>query len=171
MSFKPGPGAAPHIFKLTGPLYGQRSASRRWYETFSDWLRSDEMGFEPCSKEPCMFWNRSTGARLALYVDDVLLRATREVSERFHEQLQGRFKCRGEADYLTANTPLEFLGFELTMEHAVGGDAVYMDQCTVMEQFLNEFNAARLQLKDAPMPTKKLLRSDPCLSVPVLTYP
>ena len=35
VSYRPWAGADERIFKLRGPLYGQRSASRRWFETVS----------------------------------------------------------------------------------------------------------------------------------------
>eukprot|EP00658_Telonema_sp_P-2_P060676 TRINITY_DN49520_c0_g1_i1.p1 TRINITY_DN49520_c0_g1~~TRINITY_DN49520_c0_g1_i1.p1 ORF type:complete len:823 (+),score=126.72 TRINITY_DN49520_c0_g1_i1:1202-3670(+) len=46
-------GAVEQVFQLLGPLYGQRSASRRWYETIVGWLTAPPSkggaGFEQVS--------------------------------------------------------------------------------------------------------------------------
>ena len=46
------------IFQLLGPLYGQRSASRRWHKTFKRWLASQ--GYVADRNEPCAFYHEGT---------------------------------------------------------------------------------------------------------------
>ena len=70
------------IFKLLGPIYGQRAASREWYFTLSRWLTSDDMDFEQGSNEPCLFVNPITGGvKLVIYCDGFLVRGSGHESE------------------------------------------------------------------------------------------
>lgn len=106
MSYKAWEQAATEVYRLKGGLYGQRSASRRFYETIARWL--NEQGYYQSANEPCLF-KHENGSLIALYVDDVLLRATMERSVKFHAALGKRFECRGDPSYLTPQTPLDFL--------------------------------------------------------------
>ena len=45
VSYKPYAGGREYVFQLSGPVYGQRSASRAWYNTVSQWL-VQEMGYK-----------------------------------------------------------------------------------------------------------------------------
>ena len=42
VSYKTHRGATTRYYKLLGPLYGQRSASRRWYQTITAWLTAEK---------------------------------------------------------------------------------------------------------------------------------
>ena len=44
VSYTPYPGGPKYVFRLRGPIYGQRSAPRAWYKTVSAWM-VDEMAF------------------------------------------------------------------------------------------------------------------------------
>ena len=96
------------VCELLGPLCGQRSASRAWYETVAGWLTSDEMGFVQGENEPCVFRNDGTGMRVVLYVDDLLCRGPQDESDRFHLALGERFTCRGCQSQLSPDNPIEF---------------------------------------------------------------
>ena len=79
------------MFKLHGPLYGQRCASKDWYNTVSAWLESE--GYVKSKNEPCLFVN-GQGFRVVIWVDDVLCRGSAEQTETFHTKLEERFECR-----------------------------------------------------------------------------
>ena len=48
------PGAEKEFYELTGPIYGQRAASLKCFETLREWLVKD-MGFVEGKNEPCVF--------------------------------------------------------------------------------------------------------------------
>jgi hypothetical protein len=158
-------GAVEQVFQLLGPLYGQRSASRRWYETIVGWLTAPPSkggaGFEQGKNEPCLFRDPVTGLRVVLYVDDLLVVGDAKASRDFHEALGERFSCRDPAEYLAVDNDLEFLGFTITEERVDEVRSVYMDQEDAVGDFLSEFKHQALQLKQSPMPTKTLFHSDP----------
>lgn len=101
-----------------------------------------------------------TGVRLVLYVDDLLVRGTMEHSRAFHRALEERFKCRDPPEYLTSEHNIDFIGFNVSMEDRADGVHVYMDQKDSIEGLIREFDAEVLQLKSAPMPSKRLMQSD-----------
>ena len=38
VSYKPYSGGLEYLFRLLGPVYGQRSAGRAWFKTVTSWL-------------------------------------------------------------------------------------------------------------------------------------
>ena len=68
MKYRPYKGAELEVYELLGPLYGQRSASKRWYQTITTWMKTQ--GFEKGHNEPCVLQNPTTGLVVVLYVDD-----------------------------------------------------------------------------------------------------
>ena len=53
VKYKPYPGAHTRVFRLKGPLYGQRTAPYVWWDTLSEWMR--DMGFIQSKNDPCMY--------------------------------------------------------------------------------------------------------------------
>ena len=157
VSYKAHKRAVERIFKLLGPLYGQRSASRRWYETLTKWLL--RQGFEQGVHEPCLFRHPETGVQVLLYVDDLLVKGSDVASAGFHAALGRRFECKDET-YLTVDTPLEFLGFQIELEVVEGETAIYMTQQDAMVQFLSQFERNEIPPKTSPMPTRQLFHSN-----------
>ena len=152
-------GAQERMYELLGPLYGQRSASRRWYETFAGWLTSKEMGFIQGNNEPCLFRHPETGLVVVLYVDDVLSRGSEHDTDAFHLALGKRFKCKPE-ERLAVDHQLDFLGFTLTKSFVNDSPAIYIDQQESMISFLSKFERKQLKPRACPMPTNSLLHSD-----------
>jgi hypothetical protein len=150
------------VYRLRGPLYGQRSAGRRWYETIASWLTDPVKGpgLIQSENEPCLFVGKK-GFCLALYVDDLLVRGTEAQSECFHTMLGERFECRDAPSYLAVGAPLEFLGFTLKMEEREDDTHVYMDQSDALTTFLAEFDLEAIRAQDCPMPSLTKLYSDP----------
>ena len=69
------------VFQLLGPLYGQRDASYRWWESLSAWLATQ--GYARSKHHQCLFTNPETHMRLAVHVDDILVRGSRKQTELF----------------------------------------------------------------------------------------
>jgi len=156
-SYRQYRGGPVKYYRLRGPLYGQRSAPRRWYQTFASWLK-DDLGMEAGLNEPCVF--NSDGLTVLIYVDDCLTRGSAEATAKFHRALEAKFKATQE-EYLGVDSSLEFLGFNISKERGSGGVSVYMDQETALKAMLSDFTHAALPPKDSPMPTKALFDSDP----------
>ena len=55
VGYKAHKHASLRIFQLLGPLYGQRDASHRWWETLSEWLI--KVGFERSENDKCAFYH------------------------------------------------------------------------------------------------------------------
>ena len=72
-----------YVFKLLGPIYGQRSAPRAWYETLSKFL-IDELGYIQGENEPCLFVHPETGFTMVIHVYDILCRGSKKDSDAFY---------------------------------------------------------------------------------------
>ena len=75
-----------------------------WYRTLATWLTSEKMGFEAGKNDPCIFYNKVTGLRLVVVVDDILVRGTAEVTEKFHRDLNDRSGIT-DPTYLAEDSP------------------------------------------------------------------
>jgi hypothetical protein len=159
-SYQAYKGAVQRMFALLGPLYGQRSASRRWYETLASWLTSDAMGFVQGCNEPCLFRHPVTGLVVVIYVDDVITRGNGAATAEFQAALGAEFECTAE-QYLGVDNELDFLGFTLSKEVVDGEVFYYMDQQGAVEELLLLFERESLQLRSSPMPSTYLFDSDP----------
>ena len=63
-----------------------------WYTTLKTWLCDPKgQGFVAGKNDPCMFVNPRTGLRLAIVVDDIICRGSKEVTEMFYRDLGSRF--------------------------------------------------------------------------------
>ena len=179
VSYKTHKLGKTRYYELLGPLYGQRSASRRWFETISKWLtapKGDGCGFVKCSaseaepllgcgfkqgkNEPCLFRDPDTGFTLVLYVDDILTAGSSEMTEKFHAALGEKFACKDQT-YLADDSDLDFIGFSVTQQHLDGVRHIYLDQQCAMQQLLDSFDRSQLQWQASPMPTKQLFHSNP----------
>ena len=156
-SYTACPGAPTRYFRMLGPLYGQRSAPRRWYDTMSEWLRG--YGLRQGCNEPCVF--SSPDLTVVLYVDDLIVRGSPDATAAFHAALGSKdgFACTPYEE-LSAGHPLDFLGFTISKDVVGGQCSIYMDQEDSVREFLADFSSSALQLKGSPMPTKALFDSD-----------
>jgi hypothetical protein len=158
--WKQSKDAPEKYYQLLGPLYGQRSAGRCWFETLSTWLIQD--GFVQGKNDPCLFTNTSTGLVVVVYVDDIITRGEPEVTAAFHERFGDRFMCT-DVEYLAPDHELDFLAFTIRQEVSDGGLFIYMDQREAVESLLADFDLATVPLKSSPMPSKELFHSDSSL--------
>ena len=67
--------------------------------------RCQARSFKKLRYEPCLFVNAES-VKVLLWVDDVLVRGSKEASDRFHDALEARFECRdGARQYGTIEAP------------------------------------------------------------------
>ena len=104
------------LFKQTGPLYGEKSAPRRWQETLHAFL--DELGFIPVENSPSD-WVRygqtsSDDIILMIWVDDILGDGPYETVHEFIILLKKRFQCKDER-WLTPGHTLDHVGIIISL--------------------------------------------------------
>ena len=148
-------GAQKHVFRLTGPIYGQRSAPRAFYNTLLDWLVKD-MGYIRAKNDPCVFRNEVTGHRLVCWVDDILTRGSKESTDAFFEALARRFDCK-DPEYLTEGDKIVYTGWEISM-FKKGGDTWYkLSQEVEMNRFLGDIGMESGPTRVAPMADRAVM--------------
>ena len=157
VSYKPYPGATTQYFQLMGPIYGQRAAPKAWFETFTKWLVSE--GFEQGKNEPCTFYKKGKGSKpglaVVVYVDDCLVRGNEQDSKEFYKKLEKKFQIK-DPTYLTEQSPLQFLGFEIAMNDGF----VEVDQEVAIERFLEGQQGLPAARVGSPMPSVNALHED-----------
>ena len=79
------------VCQLQKALYGLKQAPRVWYRTLAEFLL--ELGFQKCVYDGALFVNETTGIRVAVYVDDLLILGPAvEAIRALKDQLQHRFR-------------------------------------------------------------------------------
>ena len=97
-------------FQQSGPLYGEKSAPRRWEDTIAPWY--GEIGYERGENEPCAFYDETNDALSLLYIDDNFIDAEEEDIKILDERLDDRFDCR-DIEWLSTGEELDYLGLQL----------------------------------------------------------
>ena len=134
-------------YRLLAPLYGMKSAPVRWEQTLSDFLESPEMGFRKGKNQPCIYWNPKTDLLIAVYVDDILADGDEADVKDFFEKLADRFEC-GEPDWLNPETPLDFIGMEVSMD----SERIYLSMESYTEKALAVMGMSDCNPRAVPMP-------------------
>ena len=156
VSYQPCKSVPIQYFQLLGPLYGQRSASMRWYHTVKKWLISE--GFKSGLNEPCVF-THPNGLRIAVWVDDIIVRGSPAATEDFYTKLGKRFDIK-DPSYLTPQSPLCFVGLDIEEQHTSEGPVRVMHQNSVMAEYLNSLDIQPNPIVMCPMPESAALWSD-----------
>ena len=152
-------GAPVRVFQLMGPLYGQRDAGYKWYETLVEWLTSEEVGFQQSDTDLCLFFNPVTRLRLAVHVDDVIVRGSRVQSEKFWAALQEKFPLK-HWEYVEEGQPQLYTGIQIGKEITDGVQYYTMSMEHDIRVFLEDSGMTEVQQVTAPMPTKQEILSD-----------
>ena len=148
------------VYKLLGPLYGQRDAPLRWYETFKDFML--EEGFTAGKNDVCIFYNAKTKMKVALHVDDVLTRGGRSETEAFFERMRSRFNMKV-VEYIEPGTSRVFLAIEIGVEEADGATYVTMTQEQDVRAFAEAQGISMVRMGRSPMPDKHRIFKDKTL--------
>ena len=159
VSYKAYREAAEHLFRLHGPLYGQRCASKKFYLTMAGWL--SDQGFEQAKNEPCLFVHKMTGMRVIIVVDDLLVRGPADQTDLFHDALETRFECSpGSRKLLTPECDIDYCGMNMSVTITDGVKEYSIDQTEGMQKLLDEFGMSEGSVNSSPMPNSDLLLSD-----------
>ena len=157
IGYKPYPGAKLRIFQLKGPLYGQRDASYRWWESISEWLMS--RGFLRSHNDKCMFFNPETRMRLGIHVDDIIARGSNRQTKLFWADLATKYSLKM-VETVDYDNPLVYTGY--TIGKVLRGDTQWytMDMASDITAFMVDVNMNGSRKVTAPMPYKHELTSD-----------
>ena len=104
----------------------------RWYHTVKKWLISE--GFTPGSNEPCVF-THPNGLRIAIWVDDIIVRGSLAATEEFYTKLGKRFDIK-DPSHLTPKSPLCFVGLDIEEHNTEEGPVRVIHQNNVMAEYL-----------------------------------
>ena len=155
VSYKPYKDGKVHVFRLRGPVYGQRSAPRCWFKTLTHWLVHD-MGYVQGLNEPCAFAHPVTGHRLVIFCDDILCRGSRVESDRFYTAMADRFDCK-DPTYLEVGGRLTFTGLDVCLVEADGRLVVRVEQERDILNFLEDKGLDSEVISPSPMSDRKKL--------------
>ena len=147
------------VWRLNGPLYGQRDSSRRWFDTLVAYL-TKELGFEQGGNEPCLFIHPVTGVKLALHVDDCITRGPYKHTVEFFNNINKRF---GIKDYsiLTPTAPIKHIGYSVSMTTDSNGiDSYWLDQTDDVRQFIIDQGIEVRKEVTCPMPDRNSILRD-----------
>ena len=178
--YQPDRSIKAKYYLLRGAIYGQRSASREWYDTLAGWLESK--GYHKKVDEPCAFVN-DKGFTVLTYVDDLICRGSIEETERFYKLLADKFDCK-DYNILAPDNRLAFLGFDITCEDVEVDDVkvtaewstdniqvndegrvriINIDQQQVIEEYLKSLDIKPAFNILSPMSGKYHILTDPTL--------
>ena len=103
-------------YRQSGPLYGEKSATRRWEDTIAPWY--EDIGYDRGDNEPCAFHDDLSDSLVLLYTDDNFMDAEEADIEWTCNQLDDRFMCK-DVEMLLPGCELDCLGMQLfqTMEY------------------------------------------------------
>ena len=178
--YQPDRNVKARYYLLRGAIYGQRSASREWYDTLAGWL--DSKGYKRKVDEPCAFIN-DKGFTILSYVDDLICRGSMEETIKFYKLLEDRFDCK-DYNILAPDNKLAFLGFDITCEDVSIGEltmtgewsedniqldddgkvrVIHIDQQQVIEEYLRSLDVKPSFNILSPMSGKYHILTDPTL--------
>jgi hypothetical protein len=128
---------------LRRALYGLRRSPLYWFNTLNPILKT--LGFSPIVTDACLYINKTKGALIILYVDDLLIAAQRDRDiEDIAKQLQSRFRLKSMGEVRT------FLGYDIVRnrkEHTV-----FVSQQRYVQAIIKKFDYDGLKGTNTPWP-------------------
>lgn len=104
----------------------------------------------------CEEWDKGSTIN---FVDDIIVRATKNETEKFYKRLNKKFKAKA-PEYLSEEAPICFLGFDIKMVKEEGKTKISMDQTTALNRFLDDQNVKFTKGLKCPMPDGKAMWTD-----------
>ena len=83
----------------------------------------------------------------------------KQSSAKFYQRLTKKFKAK-EPEYLTEESPICFLGFDVKLMKVNGKTTITMDQTTAINRFLDDWNIKYTKGLKCPMPDAKAMWTD-----------
>ncbi len=191
VSYKAFPGAHKRLFRLKGPLYGQRTAPYVWWETLTEWLV--EEGFIQSKNDPCLYHKPASLERVEQGQQDRVqelmaqgyVQSRKEPSlyyypgmdvsthvddliTRGHRRATEHFWASLQVRFdvkewgiVEYDNPLTYCAKRVS-KAKVGTEVWYsVDQTPDIQVFLEDNHMIGVRAQSAPMPDKKEMMSDP----------
>jgi reverse transcriptase-like protein len=139
---KPLQDAPEWACKLLKALYGLRQAPRLWQKLLATALQ--DLGFEACASDQCVYLNKETGILIITYVDDMLIIGKdKDKIRTLKKNLMKRFEIEdlGPAKY--------FVGVRITRDRKAG--TISLCQDAYIKKVLKRYNMENCHPVDTPM--------------------
>ena len=130
--------------RLLSPMYGQRSAPRRWEDTLAPWLESQD--FKRGKNEPSVFHRKSDDTLILVYVDDLLIDGDHDSVHEFLRALTSRFACNDPV-YLGTNQPIDFIGIDIFLT----SQGIYASSQQYCCKLLENLGMANVKPRETPI--------------------
>lgn len=103
------------LWHVSKSIYGLRSAPKSWKTTLVRW--AETIGFEHCPLDENVF-TRKDGAKLLIYVDDLIFLGPEKIVQGLIDLLRKRFECTDPVwiDRATKENKARFLGHRLWID-------------------------------------------------------
>jgi hypothetical protein len=142
------PGDEHLVWRLKRSIYGLKQSSRAWYKELDAFLRS--IGFKCCESDASVYVQLFDDGIVivVVYVDDLLIAASRHLLQGIKDKLSGRFEMTdlGHANWL--------LGMEIKRDRVQR--TVSLGQAAFAKDILERFNMSDCNPADTPMSLEKL---------------
>jgi hypothetical protein len=156
VSLKASRDSKRHVFRLLGPVYGQRSAPKAWYDTLSTWLVS--VGYTKSKNDQCLFVSKQ-GHQLVVHVDDILCRGTVADSVEFYNKLGAQFDCK-DPEWLDGGGSLCYTGLDIERTVRGSEDWYYLSQVSELQEMLDDAELLEVEERESPMPDGRKMLQD-----------
>jgi hypothetical protein len=193
VSYRPYKGAHTRVFRLKGPLYGQRGAPYVWWETLSEFMV--EQGFIQSKNDPCLYHKPAKLQRVELEQKDVAqelvaqgyIQSNKDSTMYYYpgmtvsthvDDLITRGHRRAtelfwvavrdrfdvkEVGMVEYDTPQTYCAKRIS-KVKVDGEVWYtVDQTQDIKVFIEDNQMTGVRAQSAPMPDKHEIASDPAL--------
>ena len=140
-------------YRQISSIYGEKSAPMRWQNTLFPWLEAH--GFEPGKNEKSIFYLPERDLTILVYVDDCLAVGEEEDIKWFWKLLGERFECKDE-EWLTPDTPLDYLGMEVTLD----SEYLWIGMKDYIEKMVHNLNIQVLTENKCKTPIHKAINED-----------
>ena len=113
IGYRSYPGAELDVWEYEGPIYGDEVAPMNLHDTFTDFMTGDmkyekmtkeqvkksklgevEMAYKQSKNELALYRHPETGHIVAKWVDDVITRGNRKLTDKFWNSMEKRWKLR-----------------------------------------------------------------------------
>ena len=134
------------VLKLKRSLYGLKQSGKNWNDYLSDFLLG--IGMERSKIDPCLFYFRDTGGKIALlsvYVDDIIITGdATDVINQIIEQLNNKFRVKD------LGGVYQLLGMVIVRDRTKRQMRVH--QGPYIRRMLREFDISGVRHFDTPTP-------------------
>ena len=120
------------VLRLLRSLYGLKQSARQWNRKCDKALK--KLGFAPLKSDPCVYFRPSDGAIIGVYVDDMLILASKgkqAIIDSIKDGLRSQFKIK------ELGPVKRVLGMQITRIR--NKRTVYINQSAYIEKFLHEY--------------------------------